>query len=416
MAPVISGLEMYDLSRKTILTTEDEIYKMELETASYDVLSAPDTEISFETYSEPHALQEGETDTTIEGTTDNGEYTVDIDRTEGDISKDNINITINGDTLEDTIVGEYRGTYPLRYAIDRVLSSTHTEIQDLRGLSPTARVSRVRLQAIILACMAIEDMAKNTLRGNVGEESFTNFIGGVLTHIPDLGLLLLNVFKTYLTRGLADFKRSELHAFMDNNVMSVKRVYWQDYKVFSGVALPMPHEVKCRELETPLKTVVDFLSQLQMISKLDALLSVIKKIKANTSVAGSVVGETNDDGLLNMGKQITELYQRNNIDKLSFPEVYPSVSAFRETMEHVRAAEHFFFDVSSVHARLKDIDKTMSGVELGAIDATAAGALATRIRQVAQMLTDFGNSITILSIVDHHAAIHLDLCIRETRS
>lgn len=241
-----------------------------------------------------------------------------------------------------------------------------------------------------------------------GNEGFTDFLrglGNVIGHV-------LNLAATGLFHGWRDFKRSELTAYCDSNVFTMRAIYSADYNQLRQMRVDLPRGMHGTYTKA-FATLVEYINYLDMSSRakqfrelLKEILSDAQKSKINMSTHTSTVNQklvpkdiqTKFDAL---GK----IFTSDDTDTDTFGKQFANMNEFKTVVTDCINADSYLRAVAGVYSYLEEIYDVVNklvnnyGETMGKENAQE---LANVVRAIANVFDIYSVCMNDLSRIGHN--------------
>lgn len=274
--------------------------------------------------------------------------------------------------------------------------------RDLTKYDTQMRLATVRLSALVEYANVVNVMYDHYAKVGGMEHWILNAPINIISH-------LTGIFTTYITRGLADFKRSEITEYIQSNRASVWQVRRVALEKIRDLKFELPIEINAVRLPEVYRDIKPFLVECDLRGRTKKLITLLGKI--NKSRDGHVDGDmpqSLDDGILAVGKNATTKYLAKNLKKsASFVEIYSNAGSFSKFIDELVDADNFFFAIAATYKELETADSTIKQV-IKKISPDSAKSLSVLIKNFAELVTTYGECITMLNILQHIVTSHID--------
>lgn len=271
------------------------------------------------------------------------------------------------------------------------------------------------LQAILVRLDHIETLADNRLSGYVGQEDFGNFVAKTILGLVNIIGHVVKLFYTGLFHGWRDFKRSELHAYVDSNAATMQVLYRCDYNILRNTNCDLPRGMK-GTYRQGIEVLTKYLSTIGMYDRAkqfeNMIGNIFDSVVFNKTPMSRYVNAINRDlvprELEDNFKEVNKIFTDSSRDKAKFSEVFDSMSDFKEVITRTLDADSYLREVASVHDRLMKINDIVNELVTKHSDKITAAHvkdLVNIIRTIANCFETYSVVVNDLSRFNHNLTL-----------
>lgn len=265
-----------------------------------------------------------------------------------------------------------------------------------------------------------ERLVRNDRRGIVGTEGIGGMMVNGLAGIVNIFGHIAYLAKTALFDGWRDFKRSELKAWSDSNIVTLHRLYNADYVRCSKCRTYLPQDMKSRYFITQ-KALFECLNTMDMLGRSQKMLKAAEKIlQSSRAVNSTFTGAVKDVyrefanmNQVNFAFQATEkCFQKGAKDEVTFDQAFDNMGEFKTVVSGaIDEGNSHLQAVASVFSRMKEVEEIVTelstNVQNAKVSRSDLDTLAKIARTWAELFDKYAVVVNDVYRIDHNLTLNV---------
>lgn len=270
---------------------------------------------------------------------------------------------------------------------------------------------KAELKKVHNSLFRLEQLLDNSNHGRVGQEGFANFAKNSLSGLGNILGHIANLFGTALFHGWRDFKRSELAAYKDSNLVTMQRLFATDFVVVSNFKLPTPQGMQGSYAEA-LNSLIFYLNNLDMLERANKMMDIVKGIqqdlhKVNPSFSSHVANVNKvliPSQLEKDFDKTSKYFTTNKNDAEIFSKLFRDMGEFKQVIADCITADSHLRGVAAVHSRLENLEREVGNIvnEEVELKPAAVDDLVKIIRTFSEVFANYSTAVNDLQRVNHN--------------
>lgn len=271
-------------------------------------------------------------------------------------------------------------------------------------------------EQLLRASSYIDHLVYNNRMGYLSNEDFFMSVKNAIAGIGNIFGHTLNLFKTAIFFSWRDFKRSELDAYLDSNMITWRRIVSFETHEVQFITLPKPKGMVGTYLPAvnSLLTYLDNLNLLERSTRFNALLEAIlnelnSKNDKFTMRVDDITRKLLPDDIEKNFNATSKKFTTSNTDSELFTKLFTDVGELKQVLETTLSGDIHLRQVASVYDNLNEASELIERIINSSTSLTKSQAndLSKVVRAYAVTFDHYAVAVNDLSRVNHNLTLDL---------